>query len=204
MSTNGYTREFILERASELASQVGLTGLSVGAIAREMRRPKSTVFFHFRSMEQLHLAVLESAAHELIREVVRPAFLMPDGLPRLARLFERWLAWDGKAGYPGGCLFVATATEFDDRPGPVRDHLVRRFQRWHQLLAGRVHHAVADGTFRPDTDRDQFLHDLLGVMLSYHHAQRLFRDPDAERRARRSFQELVGRAKGERSRPAVP
>jgi hypothetical protein len=34
-------------------------------------------------------------------------------------------------------------------------------------------------------------HDLYGIMLSYHHAARLLRDPEAERRARRAFDALV-------------
>ena len=165
MSTNGYTREFILDRASELASQVGLTGLSIGAVARCIARSKSTVFFHFCSKERLQLGVLESAARKLAREVIRPAFLLPDGLPR-------------------GCLFVATASEFDDRRGPVREGLVRLYLLWRHLVGSLVGAAVTGGTFRPDTDRDQFLHNLHGIMLAYHHSSRLLHDPDAERRAR--------------------
>lgn len=195
MSTNGYTRDFIVEQASEMASQVGLTGLSFSVLARRLKRPKSTVFFHFRSMEALQLGVLDNAARELMRLVIRPAFFAPDGLPRLDRLFSLWLAWDGRTGYPGGCLFVAGASEFDDRPSPVRDALVRRCVGWQHLLRARVRHAAALGTFRPDTDCEQFLHDLHGIMLAYHHACRLLRDPDAERRARRAYARLVDLAR---------
>lgn len=195
MSTNGYTRSFIVERASEMASQVGLTGLSIGAIARDVRRSKSTVFTHFRSVELLQLAVLQNAACELIRYVVRPAYLVPDGLPRLERLFSLWLAWDGRAGYPGGCVFAASASEFDDQPGPVRDALVRLCRGWQQLLGARVRRAVALGSFRPDTDCDQFLHDLHGILLAYHHARRLLREPEAERRAMRAYEALVGQVR---------
>ncbi len=195
MSTNGYTRNFLLERASEMASQLGLTGLSFSDLARSLDRPKSTVFFHFRSMEALQLGALENAARELMRLVIRPAFLAPEGLPRLDRLFSLWLAWDGRAGYPGGCLFVATATEFDDRPGRVRDQLIRLLLGWQQLLRLRLQRAIANGTLRPDTDREQFLHDLHGIMLAYHHARRLFREPDAERRAMRAYEMLVQRVR---------
>jgi AcrR family transcriptional regulator len=196
MSTNGDTREFILERASELASQVGLTGLSIGDLARHLERPKSTVSSHFRSKESLQLAVLQCAAQELIREVVRPAWLLPDGLPRLEQLVLRWLAWDSTGAYPGGCLFVTSAIEFDDQPGPVRDHLVRLYLLWHHLVGSLMNTAIADGTLRPDTDPDQFLHDLHGIMLAYHHSRRLLHDPHAERRAQLAFRGLVERARG--------
>lgn len=195
MSTNGYTRDFIVEQASEMASQVGLTGLSFSVLARRLRRPKSTVFFHFRSMEALQLGVLDNAARELMRLVVRPAFFAPEGLPRLDRLFSLWLAWDGRAGYPGGCPFVAGASEFDDRPSRVRDLLLRLLLGWQQLIRVRLQRAIAAGTLRPDTDCEQFLHDLHGIMLAYHHARRLLREPDAERRAMRAYEGLVGRVR---------
>lgn len=195
MSTNGNTRGLILESASELASLVGLTCLSIGGLAEHLDLPKSTVSSHFQSKEDLQLAVLRNAARELHRDVIRPASLEPDGLPRLEGLVNGWMKWDGRGCYPGGCLFVTAAFEFDGQPGPVRDQLVRRFHYWRHLLGRRVERAVTSGTFRPDTDRVQFLHDLTGIMLSYHQATRLLLDPAAERLARRAFAMLVDRAR---------
>ena len=91
---------------------------------------------------------------------------------------------------------MATAFEFDDQPGPVRDRLVRLYQAWHHLIGSLAKTAVASGTFRPDTDREQFLHDLHGIMLAYHHSSRLLHDPRAEWRARLAFAGLVERARG--------
>jgi hypothetical protein len=50
---------------------------------------------------------------------------------------------------------------------------------------------VADGRFRADADPDQFAYDLYSVMLGYHHAWRLMRDPRAEERARAAFERLL-------------
>ena len=195
MSTNWDTRDVILERTIELASRVGLTGLSIGSLALHLDRSKSTVFNHFGSKESLQLAVLRHAAQELIREVIRPAWSEPDGLTRLERLFDRWLVWDARGAYPGGCIFVATATEFDDQPGPVRQRLVRLCLGWRHLVYGRVEAAINAGTLRPDTDRDQFLHDLHGIMLGYHHASRLYHDPLAQQRAHEAFVRLLAWAR---------
>jgi len=157
------------------------------------------VFHHFPHKQHLQLGVLENATRELAREVIHPAFQYPLGLPRLDRLVAGWIAWDGSRCYSGGCLFVATASEFDDRPGPVRDHLVRLYLLWQHLVDSLVRAAVAGGSLRPDTDRPQFLHDLHGIMLAYHHAARLLQDPDAERRALIAYCGLVERAGGEGS-----
>jgi AcrR family transcriptional regulator len=194
MSTNGETREFILEQSSELASRVGLTALSISSVARHLDRSKSTVFFHFGSKEALQLAVLQNAARELLRDVIRPAFMEPVGLPRLARLVDRWMVWDGWGCYSGGCLFVAIISEFDDQPGPVRDRLVQLYNIWCHVLENLVRATIATGTFRPDTDCEQFLQDLQGILLGFHLTTRLARDSGAERRAWLGFWRLVQEA----------
>jgi len=194
MSTNGCTREAILSQACTLAGRVGLAGLSIGALARSLARPKSTIFFHFGSLERLQLMVVDQAARALYLNVVRPALGRTEGLPRLRRLFEGWLVWDGASGFPGGCLLVAAASEFDDRPGPVRDRLVQLHLLWEHLLQGLIEGAVQAGTFPPGLDRAQFRHELLGILLAYHHASRLLDDPDAPHRARVAFAALVRRS----------
>jgi AcrR family transcriptional regulator len=193
MSRHPYTRDHIVERAGELASQVGLTGLTIGALALHLHRPKSTVSWYFHAKTQLQLEVLKNAVREFSRDVLRPACAAPPGLTRLRRLFEEWLIWDRRGVYPGGCLFVATASEFDDRPGPVRDRLVRYHRAWLHLLRVQVNAAIAGRGLPGATDPEQFLQDLHGIMLAFHHAARLLRDPAAERRAVRAFEGLVGR-----------
>src|SRR5712691_7251134 len=120
MRKGANTRHAILTHATGLASQVGLTGLTIGALADHLRLSKSGLFAHFRSKEALQIQVLEHAAASFVEAVVRPALPLPRGEPRMRALFERWLEWDQSGALPGGCVFVAAATELDDRPGPVR------------------------------------------------------------------------------------
>ena len=54
---------------------------------------------------------------------------------------------------------------------------------------------VTEGDFRKDLDTEQFAHDVHGVMLAYHHAARLLRDPRADDRATRAFEALVAAAR---------
>src|SRR4029078_12984563 len=83
----------------------------------------------------------------------------------------------------GGCLFVAAAAELDDRPGPVRDRLGALQKGWLEMIAIVFRTGVTEGVFRPDLDPEEFAHDLYSVMLGFHHASRLMRDPRAEARA---------------------
>ncbi|HXI20661.1 MAG TPA: hypothetical protein VNH46_06230, partial [Gemmatimonadales bacterium] len=121
MSKGLETRDTILHHATQLASKVGLCGLTIGTLAEDLALSKSGLFAHIGSKEQLQILVLERAAHDFIEAVVRPALREPRGEPRIRALFERWLAWDRDGLLPGGCVFVAAASELDDRPGPVRD-----------------------------------------------------------------------------------
>ena len=113
-------------------------------------------------------------------------------------IFEHWLAWAEAAVLEGGCLFVAAATELDDLEGPARDELVRQQRDWLELIANVARTGVAEGDFRPELDGEQIAHDLYGVMLAYHHARRLLRDPRASERARKAFDALVEAARAPR------
>jgi AcrR family transcriptional regulator len=184
------TRQAILEHATSLASRVGLEGLTIGRLADDLALSKSGLFAHFKSKQALQVQVLEFAAERFTEGVIRPALAAPRGEPRVRALFERWLEW-GRTRLPGGCLFVAAATELDDQPGPGRDQLVRGQRDWLELIANCCRTAVAEGHFRKDMDPEQFAHDLYGVMLAWHHAARLLRDERAQERAHSAFEALV-------------
>ncbi len=190
MSKGDTTRHAILERATGLATKMGLGGLTIGGLAEELDLSKSGLFAHFQSKEALQIQVLEYGAAVFVADVVRPALAAPRGAPRLRALFEQWLAW-GRSRMPAGCLFVAAATELDDRPGPVRDRLVTLQRQWLDVIAISVRKGIDAGQLRADADAEQFAHDLYGVMLAYHHASRLLRDAGAERRAQRAFETLL-------------
>ncbi|MFE0251644.1 TetR/AcrR family transcriptional regulator [Streptomyces sp. NPDC059010] len=194
MSKGADTKQAILDEATRIASMVGLGGVTIGSLAARTQLSKSGLFAHFRSKESLQLQVLEHATGKFVDGVILPALDTPRGEPRLRELFDGWLRWASDA-LPGGCLFVAAGTEFDDQPGPVRDRLVRNQRDWMDVIAQVFRTGVADGPFRPDADPDQFAQDLYGVMLGYHHANRLLRDPQAEARARRAFEVLLDAAR---------
>ena len=185
------THHAILETATALASRLGLEGLTIGGLAEELDLSKSGLFAHFRSKTALQVQVLDHAAQRFTAAVVRPALAQPRGEPRLRALFEGWLQWARARSGPGGCLFVAAATELDDRPGPARDRLVETQRAWLEVIARSVRSGMEDGVLRPDADPAQFAHDLYGVMLVWHHARRLMGDPNADRRARTAFEALM-------------
>jgi hypothetical protein len=139
--------------------------------------------------------VLDGAAQRFVATVLRPALETRRGEPRVRALFEHWLDWEHR---PGGCVFVQAAVELDDREGPARDRLVQLQTDWLEAIATTVRGAVSEGDFKASVDPIQFAHDLNASILGYHHAARLLRDPEAERRARAAFDSLIRAAHGPR------
>ena len=116
------TKAAIVEAALGLATQIGLDGLSIGALAEVMKMSKSGVFAHFGSREELQISVVREYHHQFEQEVFFPAMQFARGLPRLRALFHNWMLRTS-AEIDSGCLYISGAVEFDDRPGPVRDAL---------------------------------------------------------------------------------
>lgn len=184
------TRSAILDQAIQLASVVGLDGLSIGGLAERMHLSKSGLFAHFGSKDALQLAIIETGFIRFAELVIGPAQQRPRGVETLWGLFDGWVHWSHER-LDGGCLFVTASVEFDDRPGPVRDYLVEAYHQFHGVIAGALRRAVAEGDVRGDIDVPQFINDFNGVMLGYNLADRLFHDPDAERRAHRALERLL-------------
>ncbi|HLL66701.1 MAG TPA: TetR/AcrR family transcriptional regulator [Micromonosporaceae bacterium] len=182
----------MLDQAVDVARRIGLSGLTIGSLAEQTQLSKSGLFGHFRSKEALQLQVLEHARGRFEEAVARPVLRTPRGEARMRELLERWLRWDA---LPGGCPFVAASTEFDDRPGPVRDRVVRDQRDMFDMIATIFRTGIAEGQFRGDADPEQFAQDFYGVMLACHHTSRLLRDAEAEVRARRAFAALLAEAR---------
>ena len=184
------TRAAILDSALSLASQMGLEGLSIGALAEVAGMSKSGVFAHFGSREELQIAVIREYHRRFEEEVFFPAMREPRGVPRLRALFERWLR-RVSVEVDSGCIYISGAVEFDDRPGPVRDALVSMVRAWHDALQRAIRIAIEDGQLKADTDAQQMLFEMHGLILALHHDARLMRTRDAPRRARTAFERVV-------------
>ena len=198
------TRAAIVDAALALAAQVGLEGLSIGALAELMQMSKSGVFAHFGSREELQISVIREYHARFEDEVFRPALRAPRGLPRLRALFDAWLR-RVSVELDAGCIYISGAVEFDDRPGPVRDALAEMVRAWHAALERAIRLAIAEGHLRPETDAHQLLFEIHGLILSLHHDARFLRLPGTLDRAHRAFERLLAHdAAAPKSKPAAP
>src|SRR5690554_1915506 len=184
------TREAILARSYALACTNGLEGLTIGAVAEQVGMSKSGVFAHFGSREDLQLATLDLGGDLFIQSVLLPSLKEPRGLPRLRAIFANWAEWV-RHEKDGGCLFLAAASEYDDRPGAIRDRLLRQEAAWREQLAQAVRLAMGTGELATDTEPEQFAFEMYALALAIHHDAGLTGYVDAAARGFRGFERLV-------------
>ncbi len=184
------TRDAILHEALDQAAVLGLEGISIGRLATALDMSKSGVFAHFKSLEALQLAILETAIALFTERVVQPALAEASPGARLDRLFEGQLAWMAGAAGPSGCLFTGAIQEFDDRPGPLRDRLLESQRDWRRLLATTAREAAAAGEAPKDADVRLLVFQIVGIALAYQHASRFLGDPEAQAMAQAAYRAL--------------
>jgi AcrR family transcriptional regulator len=188
------TRRSILDQALRLASTQSLRQISIGALAEAAGLSKSGLFAHFRSKEQLQLAVLREASDRFVSKVIAPALREPRGEPRLRAIFENGLRWELEE-FPGGCPFQAAIAEFDDQPGRVRDYLAETRSDLIDTLTTVTRAGSEAGALRADLDARLFAFQFLGILLAFHQMFRLLRAQDAQRLCRAAFEDLLERAR---------
>jgi AcrR family transcriptional regulator len=186
------TKAAIVDAALGLATQIGLEGLSIGALAEVMRMSKSGVFAHFGSREELQISVIREYHVRFEEEVFFPALQQPRGLPRLAALFHNWMKRTSLE-IDSGCLYISGAVEFDDRPGPVRDALAGSVRTWLAAMYRAVVQAKEAGHLRPDADEHQMAFEIHGLILALHYEARFLKTPGSMDRANTGFANILGR-----------
>lgn len=197
MSKGEQTRETILDAGISIASLDGLEGVTIGSLAQHVSMSKSGLYAHFNSKENLQLALIEAAGGRFVEFVVAPALKAPRGEPRILELLRRWHAWDAADFLPGGCIFLTASVEFDERPGIVRDALVRAQRDWLDTLAGAARIAVQEGHFRRDLDTRLFANEVFCLAYGYHFIRRLDLDPEAESRLWASVDRIIADARAQ-------
>ena len=184
------TKAVIVDAALALAAQIGLEGLSIGAVAEITKMSKSGVFAHFGSREELQISVVREYHARFEQEVFFPALEAPRGLPRLRAMFANWMKRTS-AEIDSGCIYISGASEFDDRPGPVRDALAWSVQTWHTAMKRAIAIAKEEGHLDGATDEEQMLFEIHGLILALHHDARFLRHAGAEERARAGFERVL-------------
>ena len=173
MGKGQQTRETILHTAAQIASTHGLEGLSIGQLAETLQMSKSGIFAHFGSKEDLQTATLDHAWAIMVAHLNTTA---APGLEQLRATLSGWLAYLEHCPFEGGCVFMAASTEFDGRPGKVRDHLHALVMHAVGTLHAQLSAAQALGQLRPSPSVPQMAFELHALLQAANNAYQFSRD----------------------------
>jgi AcrR family transcriptional regulator len=113
-------RDHLVDTALTLFARDGFQGTGIDKILAESGVAKMTLYNHFKSKDELILAVLrrrdETFRNWFMREVERRAS-SPRG--RLLAAFDVLEDWFRQGNF-GGCLFINATAEFGDRTDSIR------------------------------------------------------------------------------------
>ena len=128
-------RERIIRTAYELFTRHGLAAVGVDRIVAEANVAKTTLYRHFRSKDDLIVAVLERHQQLWLRDWLQPK-LSAGGTPaaeRLLAVFDSFEAWCGDESF-NGCLFINSLGETRNRASAVRPAAIRAIEDMYVLL----------------------------------------------------------------------
>ena len=197
-SKGAMTKAVIVDQALKIASHQGLEGLTVGHLAETLGMSKSGVFSHFGSREELQLAVVREYYRRFEARVFQPALQEPRGLARLQTMINLWMQTSIQE-LSAGCIFISGAVEFDDRPGPVRDELVRSVQIWRAALKRAIEQAVEVGDLKTDCAPDAMLFQIYSYVQGLHHDARFLQISRSVDIATQSIQQIIDQNRSPRA-----
>jgi AcrR family transcriptional regulator len=193
MAKGKETKMVILESGLDMASQLGLEGVSIGALAKKTNMSKSGLFAHFQSKENLQIEILDYAARVFSEDVIVPALATEGGISRIKALINNWIKWSDNL--TGGCIFVTASADYSDRPGKVRECLLRQQEDWIDCLCRIADSAIKVGDFREGIDCEQFAFDLYSLLLGFHLYDKLLDDSETRKRREIALERLLANYK---------
>jgi len=183
------TKIVILEAGLDMASQLGLECVSIGSLANVIKMSKSGLFAHFQSKENLQVEILNYAGRLFSESVIVPSLQTKAGITRIKAMVDNWINWS--SALTGGCIFVSASAEYSDRPGKVRQCLLKQQNDWIDCLDRIAQAAISAGDFRKDVDCQQFAFDLYSLMLGFHLYFKLLDNSETKKRKEIALERLL-------------
>ncbi len=186
------THEAIVREAAEGASEVGLEGISIGALASSLGMSKAGVAGHFRSKQDLQIEVVELGARDFTERVWLPNSDLSPGQQRLLGCLDTWYAYSAGSPFRGGCLMTAVSTEFDGRPGPVREAIAETWGRWTKILRADLDQAIEAGELSPPLAPAETITAIESLATGVNQQTQLYNGKNPEKTASAAARVLLG------------
>jgi len=146
-------RKHVVEVAAQLFLRGGYAHTSMDDVMRESRVSKSNIYYHFKSKEELLLAVVEYWAHTYESALTALLEQPHRTVEERTLVFLAALA-DGFAvrNCQGGCPFVSLYVQSPEQASQVKARISRFFAELKPNLEKLFRQGIDAGEFRPDLE----------------------------------------------------
>lgn len=179
-----HRREHLLETATALFCEHGYHGTGIDKILDTAGVSKKTLYTHFRSKEELILAVLRQYdglfRNDFMRKVDR---LGKTPREKLLAIFDVAETWFSQRNF-FGCMFINAIGEYSEKDSPIRDISKQFKQLIRDYIKELCVEAAAD---EPDGLADQLALILEGAIVTAQVSQ----NPKAARTAKKAAAVLI-------------
>jgi TetR/AcrR family transcriptional repressor of nem operon len=160
-------REKIIRESLRLFSLKGFLNTSLSDILRAAGTSKGGFYNHFKSKDDLFLAVLSEARRVWRGKNLAGLDHLASPVGKVKKLLEnyrdRYLK--DKEMLPGGCIFVTLCVELDDQRPLLAQELTEGFLRLKAMLNRLLKQAQAAGELRAEVNTENLSEMILAGML---------------------------------------
>ncbi len=160
-------KEKIVVESLKLFSLKGFLNTSIEDILSAAGTSKGGFYNHFKSKDDLFLAVLQEAQLIWRERVLKGIKYIEDPLEKIKRIlhnYEKEYLKD-KEDIPGGCIFVTLSVELDDQRPEFAAEINRGFVGLQNMLKRFVDAAIESETVRKGVSAEEVVNTLFTGML---------------------------------------
>ncbi len=156
------TRERILRAAMELFRKHGFHNTSVARILKSANITKGGFYFHFKSKEELGIAVLERTRDFWMQNVIATLAHEPDARSRIRRMVEIMTQMYRGDIFHGCALLAVLTAEMMESKSEFADRIKGILSAWQKSIAEILEQGKAEGLFRREVDSEMLALILIG------------------------------------------
>lgn len=164
------TRAEIVDAARRLFSEHGYHNTGIADIQEATGLTKGAFYHHFRSKEDLALAVLEAARADYDEHLIGPAMQQASSAERIEALLDGAIALNARPEWSNCQMMATLCAELTAGDGrlreAVRDIQLGFFELWRDLFAEAQQAGQADGQIEPATAAQWVTNTLAGSLLA--------------------------------------
>lgn len=144
-------RDYVVKVGCELFRVHGFVNTSMDDVVRHSGVSKSNIYYHFKSKDELAIAVLESYISSL-QHLFQEGVLIEEGtlLTRLARYLDLLIQELVARDCTGGCPLISLMVEAGKTNESIRRRLAQFFQQQTRALTTLLAEGTSQGEIRPD------------------------------------------------------